>query len=141
MFLALVLVAVAAGCGGSDTPTEPEEVVRSWSSAINEGDDEKAASLFAKNAKVIQSGLTLKLRDARIAKLWNSGLPCSGKIVETTVDGDQVTATFELGQRPGHHCDAPGAVAYAVFQVLDGKIVLWNQIEGPAATPDGGQQA
>ena len=57
------------------------------------------------------------------------------------IDGDQVTATFELGQRPGHHCDAPGAVAYAVFQVLDGKIVLWNQIEGPAATPDGGQQA
>ena len=142
LLLALILVAaVASGCGGSNTPDEPEEVVRAWSSAINEGDDAKAASLFADDAKVIQSGLTLELRDAKLAKHWNSGLPCAGKIVETTVYGDQVTATFELGERPGHDCDAPGAVAYAVFQVLDGKIVLWHQVEGPAGTPAAGQEA
>lgn len=133
MLLALVVVlAAAAGCGGSATPNEPDEVVRAWSRAINEGNDAKAASLFAEDAKVIQSGLSLELRDARAARRWNSGLPCAGTIVETATDGDQVTATFELGERPGHTCAARGGVAYAVFQVLDGKIVLWHQIDGPA---------
>jgi limonene-1,2-epoxide hydrolase len=138
--IALLTVA-AAGCGGSGSPKEPEDVVRAWSSAINEGDDTKAASLFAKDAKVIQGGLTLRLADARLAKVWNSGLPCAGKIVEATVEGDEVTATFELGERPGHHCDAPGVVAYAIFQVIDGKIVLWHQVDGRAADPSDGQSA
>ena len=136
-----LLTAVAAGCGGSSTPTEPEEVVRAWSSAINDGDDAKAATLFAKDAKVIQSGLTLRLPDEQTAKLWNSGLPCAGEIVETVVEGDEVTATFELGERPGHQCDAPGVTAYAVFQVIEGKIVLWHQVDGPAVDPVEGQEA
>ena len=145
MRLALALLAVplalAAGCGGSGPPTEPEEVVRAWSSAINEGDDARAASLFARDAKVIQSGRTLRLRNAKVARRWNSGLPCAGKIVETRVEGDEVTATFELGERPGHDCDAPGVVAYALVQVLDGKIVLWHQVDGPADEPAEGIEA
>lgn len=142
LVLPLALLAfLAAGCGGSGTPTEPEDVVRAWSNAINEGDDTRAASLFARNAKVVQPGLELRLRDQQTAKRWNSGLPCAGRIVDTVVEGDEVTATFQLAERPGHRCDAPGVTAYALVQVIDGKIVLWHQVTGPAGEPSEGQTA
>jgi hypothetical protein len=139
--LLALLALLAAGCGGSGTPTDPEGVVREWSTATNAGDDEKAASLFAPNAKVVQPGLKLRLRDVKTAKRWNSGLPCAGRIVDTVVEGDEVTATFQLAERPGHRCDAPGVTAYALVQVIDGKIVLWHQVTGPAGEASPGQQA
>ena len=64
---------------------------------------------------------------------WNAGLPCGGRITRLERRGkDEVVAQFELTERPRHTCDAPGGAAAAVFQVKDGKIVLWHQTElGP----------
>jgi len=62
------------------------------------------------------------------ARRWNRGLPCSGTIVALETKGDVVTATFLLGDRPRHSCDAPGVKAETVLAVRDGKIVLWHEI-------------
>ena len=48
--------------------------------------------------------------------------------------GLAATATFVLGRRPKHRCDAPGAKAAAVFTVRNGKIVRWQQVRGAGST-------
>jgi limonene-1,2-epoxide hydrolase len=123
---AAVVTALLTGCGG-DTTT-PEDVVRAWSRALNAGDNESAADLFARGARVIQSGRVLRLTTRADAVAWNAALPCSGRIVELATDGDTVTATFLLDDRPASACDAPGARATAAFRIEDGRIVLWHQL-------------
>jgi hypothetical protein len=120
------VLALVAGCGGGKSP---EEVVRAWSEAVNSGDNEAAADLFAPGAEVIQGGRMLSLGTHEDAVAWNSALPCSGRIVELDTEGETVTATFLLGDRTSSACDAPGAEATAAFQIVDGRIVLWHQLE------------
>ncbi len=125
---ALLLVAAAIvlpACGSSDPSAE--SVVRAWSQALNTDDNERAADLFAAGAEVIQAGQVLRLRDHAEAVLWNTHLPCAGRIVSIKDAGQTVTATFELGDRPSSHCDGPGQRATAIFRVVKGKIVLWHQ--------------
>ena len=134
---AIILVALAlAGCGGHKTASA-EQVTRAWSAALNRDDNEAAARLFADGALVVQNG-SVSLDTHAAAVRWNAGLPCGGRITRLEVRGkDEVVAQFELTERPRHTCDAPGGVAAAVFQVKNGKIVLWHQAElGP---DDGGQ--
>jgi limonene-1,2-epoxide hydrolase len=128
---ALVSAAFLTGCGGHK-PASPESVVRAWSAAINAGDDEKAADLFAPGAVVIQ-GIQLTLATRGDAVQWNSGLPCAGFVQSVDVEGEQATAVFVLGGRTGHRCDAPGQKAAAVFVVHEGKIVSWHQVSVPAS--------
>jgi hypothetical protein len=132
--LALVLLALAAGCGGGST-TSPEAIVREWSDALNAGDNEHAADLFARGAQVVQGGAVVFLQTHADAGDFNSSLPCSGKIVDVTTDKDTATATFVLGNRKTSRCDAPGEEAVAAFKVLKGKIVLWHQLPTAAAPP------
>jgi SnoaL-like domain len=129
--LALCAVVVAAGCGAGSPSAE--RVVRDWSRALNSGDNEAAADLFAVDAEVIQAGVETRLRTHGDAVAWNSALPCSGRIVALSRRGEEVRATFLLGDRSGSPCDAPGAQATALFRVVDGKIVLWHQLQGGAA--------
>jgi len=124
---ALVLAALAAGCGGG--PPSPESVVRAWSESLNTGDNEAAADLFAPAAQVIQ-GRRFVLETRSDAVAFNESLPCSGKIVSIETRGDTVTARFLLGDRPESRCDSPGAEVRASFRVRDGKIVLWRQLPG-----------
>jgi hypothetical protein len=124
--LALLLAAARAGCGGG--PPSPESVVRAWSQAVNEGDNERAAEMFAVGARVIQAGRVLELESREQAVDWNARLPCSGKIVSLSTDGDTATATFLLGDREASPCDSPGVRAMAFFRVRRGKIVLWHQM-------------
>ena len=119
---------MCAGCGSSDD--SPERVVRAWSDALNAGDNEAAADLFAPGAQIIQGGRTVRLGTHDEAVAWNASLPCSGRIVEVERDGDTVTATFLLDNRTTSPCDAPGAQATAAFRIEDGKIVLWHQLDG-----------
>jgi hypothetical protein len=121
----LVAIVLAAGCGGG--PPSAESVVRAWSMALNSGDNEAAAELFAPGAEVIQ-GRTFVLETKLEAIAFNSSLPCSGEIVELDTDEDRVTATFRLGDRETSRCDAPGAEVRAAFRVREGKIVLWQQL-------------
>ena len=64
--------------------------------------------------------------------IWNSGLPCTGRIVKLTVKGSAADATFVLGNRKSSKCDAPGQKARAKFTVRNGKIVRWEQLPVPA---------
>jgi hypothetical protein len=127
LLLALAIVLLAAvGCGGGDP--SPESVVRAWSEAVNTGDDEAAAELFAPGAEVIQGESRARLRTYGDALLFNSSLPCAGRILRVENGKDGVTATFRLGERPRRRCDAPGAEVQAFFRVEGGKITLWHQL-------------
>ena len=132
--LLLVVVALAAGCGGGGGAS-PETVVREWSDALNSGDNERAAALFAHGAQIVQGNDVYFLQTREDAVEFNSSLPCSGKIVDVKTDDDTATATFVLGDRKRSSCDAPGQKAVAAFKVLHGKIVLWHQLPSPTPPP------
>ena len=102
---------------------------------MNSGDNEAAARLFAPGAQVIQAGRVYTLADEGDAIAFNAGLPCSAEIVEIETQGATVTATFALADRTTSQCDAPGVEVTAVFEISDGKIVVWEQLSGPAAAP------
>ena len=127
-------LAVLAGCGGTRA-TSPESVVRAWSKALNAGDNQGAADLFAPGAEIVQGPVVIRLRTHADAVVWNAGLPCSGKIVALSTSGATVTATFLLGDRKTSPCDGPGHRATAVFRIRSGKIVLWHQVPNAAPPP------
>ncbi len=133
LFALAIVLLVAAGCGGGDP--SPESVVRAWSEALNTGNDEAAADLFAPGAEVIQGDLRGRLRTRSDAVRFNRSLPCSGRIVRVESEEDGVTATFLLGDRPRSACDAPGVEVRAYFRVEKGKITLWHQLPGSSAGP------
>jgi hypothetical protein len=129
--IGLAALALAGGCGGGSP--SGEDVVREWSRALNAGDNEAAADLFARGAQVVQSGRAIRLATRAQAVAWNAALPCSGEIVDLVSEGETVTATFVLGNRTTSPCDAPGAQARAAFRIEDGRIVLWHQLDAPQA--------
>jgi limonene-1,2-epoxide hydrolase len=120
--------------GETPVPDDLRGVVLAWSAAINRNDNDAAADLFAKDAVVAQSSV-FKLVDKATAVLWNDGLPCAGTVVELRMVQTAVVATFVLGERPKHQCDAPGHRAGAAFVIEHGKITLWQQVPVPDATP------
>jgi limonene-1,2-epoxide hydrolase len=127
--LGACLLALAAACGGASR--SPESVVRAWSRAIDSGDNDAAADLFASDAEVVQAGGVTRLHTHADAVAWNAGLPCSGRIVALSLRGEVVRATFLLGDRQATPCDGPGERATAIFRVHRGKIVLWHQVAEP----------
>ena len=133
LLIGATLALIGASCGGR--PASPESVVRAWSSALNAGDNESAADLFATNAEIVQGGTDRRFHSRADAVEWNAALPCSGRIVRIESRGDNVTATFVLGDRRTSRCDGPGAQARAVIRVRAGKIVLWHQVPIAEAPP------
>lgn len=130
----LALTVTVAACGGQSTRSA-EETARAWSAALNKSDDNAAADLFAKNTEIIQNG-EIVLQTHQDAVRWNAGLPCGGHITRVIKQRtDQVLVVFTLTERPGHHCDAPGIKAAAVFRVEHGKVVLWRQTNPPNEVP------
>ena len=120
---ALVLV------GAAPAARSPASVVRAWSAALNTGNNEAAANLFAKNAIVAQPGYTLPLKTHELAVLWNKSLPCAGHILWITVKKNVADATFRLSDRsPVQRCDAPGTRARAAFTVVNGKIAAFVKL-------------
>jgi hypothetical protein len=129
----LLTAFVLVGCGGGSP--DAESVVRAWSQALDQGDNNTAGSLFAPGAQVIQGDTVLTLRTEHDAVAWNAALPCAGRILSIHTRGDIATATFLLGNRPHTTCDGPGQHARAIFRVVRGKIVLWHQTSVPAKSP------
>jgi hypothetical protein len=120
---AFLLVSAAPAARG------PAAVVRAWSAALNRGDNQTAANLFAKNAVVAQPGYTLPLKTHKLAVLWNKSLPCAGHILWIIVRKNVADATFLLSDRsPAQPCDAPGTRAHAAFTVANGKITAFVQL-------------
>jgi hypothetical protein len=131
----LISAILASGCGGH-AAASPDAVARAWSKAINTGDNEAAANLFAPGAVVVQ-GQEIVLQTHADAVAWNAGLPCAGHITDVAVDGESATVTFVLGTRPGQVCGGPGQEAAAVFLVRHGKIVRWTEIPPPGGANSG----
>jgi limonene-1,2-epoxide hydrolase len=126
----LLIVLLLAACGGHRAAT-PEQVAREWSAALNRNDNDAAGKLFAKDAQVIQSTVTV-LPDREDAAGWNALLPCGGTILSVIKQApDRVLVVFRLKERPQHTCDGPGSRVAAIFQVDHGKIVLWHQVPPP----------
>jgi limonene-1,2-epoxide hydrolase len=134
LVLAGAVLAVAAP-GSASAMGKPAQVVRAWSAALNRNDNERAARLFASGARVVQPGVDVRLTSHGLAVAFNNALPCAGRVVRVTVRGSRATATFVLGQRPRHRCDAPGQKAAALFVVRRGKIVRWQQVPVPDDAP------
>jgi hypothetical protein len=137
--VALLVVAVA-GSGAATAArnsASPAAVARAWSKNLNANRNVAAARLFAPNARVVQPGVDVVLSSRALAIGFNDSLPCAGRIVAITVDGNRAVATFVLGQRPKHRCDAPGMKAAALFVVRSGKITLWKQVAVPKPNADG----
>ncbi len=129
------VVLVVAGCAGNAAGS-PTHIVRAWSAALNASDNDGAASLFAPGARIVQGPTVLTLHTHEDAVFWNASLPCSGKIVRLVRHGDEVTATFLLGDRRESTCDGPGQEATAIFRIRRGKIVLWHQLDhGSGSAP------
>ncbi len=131
-----------AGCGGSTVkqqqatrpPSQAQRlkaVVRAWSARLNAGDNAGLARLFRVPVYMRQGAYVFELVTRSQVARWHSTLPCSGHIVSITVKGHVATAVFRLGNRTTSKCDAPGTLAAARFTILDGKIVLWEQIPVP----------
>lgn len=117
-------------------PPSPAAIVRSWSAALNANHNATAGSLFAPNARILQGPLDVRLTTPQLATAFNASLPCAGRIIRITVNGNRATATFVLGHRPRHVCRAqPGEKAAALFVVRDGKIVLWEEVPVPTGLP------
>ena len=132
--LALVL-APAATAAGVDSPAATKRVVHAWSNRLNSYDNAGAARLFARPAVFLQSGGALRLRTYADIALWHSLLPCAGRIVSISVEGEYATAVFVLANGRHRRCDAPGQKAAAVFRVRHGKIVSWEQVPVPRPGP------
>jgi hypothetical protein len=135
-----LLVAAVAGSGAATAArnsASPAAVARAWSKNLNANRNAAAARLFAPNARVVQPGVDVVLSSRALAIGFNDSLPCAGRIVAITVDGNRAVATFVLGQRPKHRCDAPGVKAAALFVVRGGKIALWQQVAVPKPSADG----
>ena len=131
--LALVgAVLLVAAAGSAQAAVSPAGVVRAWSRALNANDNERAARLFAPNARVLQPGVDVRLVSHRVAVAFNDALPCAGRIVGIRVRGNRATATFVLGTRPKHRCTGVGQKAAAVFVVEAGKIVRWQEVPVPS---------
>ena len=72
LLAAACVLALLAGCGGGKT--SPASVVRAWSKALDAGDNQAAADLFAPGAQVIQGPVVTSLRTHADAVAWNAGL-------------------------------------------------------------------
>ena len=145
--LALVLALVPAARAASPPAAaaarehQMKTVVHAWSARLNAGDNAGVARLFALPSIIVQGSYAFRFHTRAQLAEWHSGLPCSGRIVSIAIHGRNAVVVFRLGDRGSSHCDAPGTLAAARFEIVDGKIVLWAQVPVPAKKADAGPVA
>jgi hypothetical protein len=154
-FIAAVLA--LAACGGDDStstqaepeaqlegPTEDVEVIRDWAEALTHSDIDAAAEYFAIPSQA-ENGLTYDIETKEDARFFNESLPCGATLEETSVEGEFITASFELTERPGKGpCPGSGNLAQTSFVIEDGAIVEWRRVALPEEqdpAQDSGQAA
>jgi hypothetical protein len=138
--LALVALALLAGCNDADEPApaprpqakdglrSPEGLmIRDWLMAVRRGDYGQAATFFARGA-IIDQGRPFRLPNAEAARIFNAGLPCSAELVALEDEGEEVFATFSLAAGPGGPCSGLVRVRYTIE---DGKFTEWRQLAEP----------
>jgi hypothetical protein len=138
-------VALAAGCGGGSAPPArhatqapahhaaahrrpltPEEVVLGWADATAHDLDADAARYFAPGAQVRYASKLVVLRTRADAEAFNASLPCQGRVVAMSRDGDVVTAVFVLDNRHTFACGGVGTGDTVSFTIVGGKIAVWD---------------
>jgi hypothetical protein len=142
--LTLAVGASVAPAALSVSPAQERQmraVVHAWSTRLNAGDNAGVARLFSVPALVIQGQYAYRLRTRAQVAEWYSGLPCSGRVVSVAIRGRYATVVFRLGDRGKTSCDAPGTLAAARFEIVDGKIVRWEQVPVPAKQDEPGPVA
>jgi hypothetical protein len=131
--IALLAVAVLAGCGGGESKSKPEDglhspegvMIRDWLMAVDHYDFGRAASFFAPGA-IIDQGRPIRLPDAAAARIWNEGLPCHADLIALKEEGSaKVLATFSLRAGPGGPCRGEVKVRYTIKR---GKFTEWRQL-------------
>jgi hypothetical protein len=139
MVVALVVAALVACAAGSAcaarTPQQQKmtSVVLRWSAALNANDNAGISRLFKLPALIVQGAYAYKLVNQHQVALWFAGLPCSGHVTRILFHGRYATAVFKLGNRGRTKCDAPGSLAAARFEIVNGKIASWVQVDVPPA--------
>ena len=134
------LIALPA-CGGVEDPSAPEAtlegtteddgVIRAWSEALTASDIDAAAKLFA-IPSVAENGLSYEIATREDARFFNDSLPCGATLEETHAQGEFITATFELTERPGQGpCPGSGNLAQTSFVIEDGMIAEWRRVALP----------
>ena len=155
--IALLIAAVIplSSCGGDDGspftpepaeeeaategPAEDVEVIEAWVEAVSESDMDAAAEFFA-IPSVAENGITVRIETRDDAVLFNESLPCGAELESTESQGEFITATFRLKQRPGvPACPGDGNVAHTSFVIEDGAIVEWRRVALPG--PEADEQA
>lgn len=131
--VAALLIAPGAGAAGADSVAATKKVVRAWSARLNAYDNTGVARLFARPAAILQGGAVYQLRTYDDIARWHRSLPCAGRIVSITVEGQDATVVFALRSGRNRRCDAPGQKVAAVFRVSGGKIRAWAQVPVPKA--------
>jgi hypothetical protein len=131
--MAAVLVCWVSSAGGARTPQQQRmaAVVVRWSQALNANDNDGISRLFRLPALIVQGPYAYKLVSRHQVALWFSGLPCAGHVTRIVFQGRYATAVFKLANRGKTKCDAPGSLAAARFEIVNGKIVSWMQVAVP----------
>jgi hypothetical protein len=135
--LALAAASALAGCDGGSHPSDAQ-VIRSWSSALNRGDYERAASYFAPGA-IVQQVQEFRLPGRRAAIAFNRSLPCRADITDIEDEGGTTLASFRLREGPGGSGPSCDGSARVRFRLREGRFREWRQL--PDALPPRGQTA
>jgi hypothetical protein len=131
--VAAVVLCSAPVAGAARTPQQQKmaAVVLRWSQALNANDNDGISRLFRLPALVVQGPYAYKLVSRHQVALWFAGLPCAGHVTRMIFQGRYATAVFKLGNRGKTKCDAPGSLAAARFEIVNGKIASWVQVDVP----------
>ena len=116
-------------------------IVHAWSERLNANDNAGIARLFALPSIVVQGPYAFRFETRAQLAEWHSGLPCAGRIVSIAIHGRYAVVVFRLADRGKTRCDAPGQLAAARFEIVNGKIAVWQQIPVPAKQADKGPVA
>ena len=76
-----------------------EAAVRAWSRALNAGDNDAVARLFALPAMISQGDRIGQFDTYADIARFTRAFPCSGTVVDVTFETDEAVAVFELGDR------------------------------------------
>ena len=138
MRLAAITLAVLAltACGGHKTTSPGRGRARLERRARPER--QRGRGTAVRRRRTRDPGRCSDARDPLRRRALECGLPCGGTItlLEPRSNGE-VLAVFTLTDRPQHLCDGPGDQAAALFQVKNGKIVLWHEVDVPTFPPAG----
>ncbi len=125
---------------GSDSTEAPDipgdadpadvRVIADWADTLRRGDVDGAAEFFAVPSVAENGGIVLEIESLEQAVLFNASLPCGARLIRARAEGEFVTATFRLTERPGPGAcgTGTGGKAKTAFVIEDGEIVEWRRV-------------